>query len=174
MADRPSLPRALERAVKVEAGHRCAIPTCRQHPVENAHVEPRKPDGSNDVFDNLIALCPTCHTRYDKGEIDRTSMRQYKANLSVLNSRYGDLERRLLQEYADDPEAKVIQLPGGWAILLKYLLEDELIRPVSHQELGVGQAVTIMGMPSHEYFAITSKGQDFIGRWLQAHDLEEI
>lgn len=43
-----------------------------------------------------MALCPTCHTRYDKGEIDRPAMRQYKANLSVVNSRYGDVEKRVL------------------------------------------------------------------------------
>lgn len=70
--------------MKVEAGHRCAIPTCRQHPVEIAHIEPRKADGSNDVFENLIALCPTCHTRYDNSEIDRLAMRQYKLNLGIV------------------------------------------------------------------------------------------
>lgn len=111
---RPALPRPLERQVKVEAGHRCAIPTCRQYPVEIAHIEPRKADGSNDKFENLIALCPTCHTRYDLGrEIDRPAMHQYKANLSVLNSRYGDLERRVLLFFAEHPDAPAIQLVGG-------------------------------------------------------------
>jgi hypothetical protein len=28
-ADRPPIPAALTRAIRVEAGHRCAIPTCR-------------------------------------------------------------------------------------------------------------------------------------------------
>jgi hypothetical protein len=32
-------------------------------------------------FENLIALCPTCHTRYDQGTIDRRSMLVYKALL---------------------------------------------------------------------------------------------
>jgi HNH endonuclease len=159
------------RSVKVEAGHRCAIPTCRQHPVELAHIAPRKPDGSNDVFDNLIALCPTCHTRYDNGEIDRLAMRQYKANLSVLNSRYGDLERRVLQEFADHPEGNVIAVPGGIGLLLKYLLDDGLVRWVSPGELGAGQ-VSTMGVPSTEYIGITPKGQDFVARWLKARDLE--
>ncbi len=81
--------------------------------MEVAHIEPRKPDGSNDVFDNLIALCPTCHTRYDKGEMDRLSMRQYKASLSVLNARYGDVEKKILEYFADTPGANAIQLPGG-------------------------------------------------------------
>ncbi|MEV5824802.1 HNH endonuclease signature motif containing protein [Spirillospora sp. NPDC052242] len=74
---RPDIPRPMVRAILVEAGHRCSIPTCRAHPVELAHIDAwakvreHKPD-------NLIALCPTCHTRYDKGEIDRQSMLIYK------------------------------------------------------------------------------------------------
>jgi hypothetical protein len=127
MPDRPHLSNPTRRAVLVEAGHRCAIPTCREHPVEVAHIEPRKDDGSNDVFENLIALCPTCHTRYDKGEIDRPAMRQYKANLSVVNSRYGDVEKRVLEFFADDPGNNAIQLPGGFNLLLRNLIKDGLL-----------------------------------------------
>lgn len=158
--------------MKVEAGHRCALPNCGQHPVEVAHIEPRKADGSNDVFDNLIALCPTCHTRYDKGEIDRAAMRQYKANLSVLNARYGDLERRLLQQFADEPEFNAIRIPGGLNLLLKYLIEDGLVRMVDADEVGQPQ-VLITGTPAAEYIGITPKGKDFIARWLRASDLEQ-
>ena len=158
--------------MKVEAGHRCAIPTCREHPVEVAHIEPRKPDGSNDTFDNLIALCRNCHGRYDRKEIDRPAMRQYKANLSVLNSRYGDLERRILQGFADRPNADAFQIPGGMLLLVQYLLDDGLIRLVPHTELGVAQFFTL-GMPAIEYIALTEKGREFIDHWLRAESLEE-
>jgi transposase-like protein len=77
MTARPAIPRALRRALLVEAGHRCAIPTCHQIPVELAHIEPWE-DVRTHEFQNLIALCPTCHTRYDAGTIDRLSMRHYK------------------------------------------------------------------------------------------------
>src|SRR5690242_15797603 len=40
MANRPGIPRALQRQVLVEAGHRCSIPTCRQTPVEIHHIIP--------------------------------------------------------------------------------------------------------------------------------------
>lgn len=86
---RPSIPRPLQRRVLVEAGHRCAIPTCHTWPVEIAHIVPWA-EIREHAFDNLIALCPTCHVRYDRGEIDRLSMLQYKANLTVLNSRYSE------------------------------------------------------------------------------------
>jgi HNH endonuclease len=47
-------------------------------------------DVRDHTFENLIALCPTCHTRYDSGDIDRLSMKGYKANLGrmrVLDAR---------------------------------------------------------------------------------------
>lgn len=170
MPDRPALPRPLDRAVKVEAGHRCAIPTCRQHPIEIAHIEPRS--GSNDVFDNLIALCANCHTRYDKGEIDRAAMRQYKANLSVVNSRYGDLEQRILGHFARNPDPQmVILLPGGMGILVENLIKDGLVELLPPQALGV-ISMTIMGVPSQEFVRITPSGLEFVTRWLQAQDLE--
>lgn len=78
--NRPAVPRQLARDLLVEAGHRCAIPTCRATTLELAHITPWAKTRAHD-FDNMIALCPNCHTRFDKGEIDRLSMLQYKAEL---------------------------------------------------------------------------------------------
>src|SRR5262245_61660937 len=79
---RPAVPADLERRVLVEAGHRCAVPVCKQTPVELAHIVPWSQVKTHQ-FDNLIALCPTCHTRYDNGEIDRKSMLVYKTQLAA-------------------------------------------------------------------------------------------
>lgn len=81
---RKHLPREIRRYVLVEAGHRCAIPTCKATPVEIAHIIPLAKNG-DDSQDNLIALCPNCHSRYDKGEIDRKAIRAYKKRLVTLN-----------------------------------------------------------------------------------------
>jgi hypothetical protein len=73
--------------VLIEAGHRCAIPTCKSTPVEIAHIIPWSKVRKRE-FKNLIALCPTCHARFDdpRSPIDRKAMRQYKANLNPLLS----------------------------------------------------------------------------------------
>jgi HNH endonuclease len=71
MPNRPHLPERLKRAVFMEAGRRCAIPTCQRIPVDLAHIEPRKPDGSNDTFENPIALCGNCHDMYDRLHLQR-------------------------------------------------------------------------------------------------------
>ena len=91
-AGRSSIPRPLDRAIRVEAGHRCAIPTCRQpvglvvhHIVPWARVKRHE-------FENLILICSNCHSRVTNGEIDTQPMKVYKANLTLTNQRYGDLE----------------------------------------------------------------------------------
>jgi hypothetical protein len=166
MSNRPAIPRALEREVLVEAGHRCAIPTCRQTPVEIAHIIPWE-QAKDHTFDNLIALCPTCHSRYDKGEIDRKAMLQYKANLSVLNGRYGDLEQRVLRLFAENPDACQIWLPGGFDILLLNLLKDGFVI-----DTGQNSGVILAGVPSAKLYQLTDKGREFIRKWLAAEELE--
>ncbi|MFJ8604526.1 HNH endonuclease signature motif containing protein [Streptomyces shenzhenensis] len=84
--NRPAVPRQLARDLLVEAGHRCAIPTCRATTLELAHITPWAKTRAHD-FDNMITLCPNCHTRFDRGEIDRLSMLQYKANLGSGGAR---------------------------------------------------------------------------------------
>lgn len=78
---RKHIPAELRRAVLVESGHRCAIPTCRQTQVEVHHIIPLEQCKSHE-FLNLIALCPNCHTRSHAGEIDRKSLRIYKRRLA--------------------------------------------------------------------------------------------
>ncbi|MEU7025303.1 HNH endonuclease signature motif containing protein [Streptomyces sp. NPDC046275] len=79
---RGAVPRPLARRLFVEAGHRCAIPTCRATPLEIAHIVPWARVRRHE-FHNMIVLCPNCHTRFDRGEIDRQSMFRYKELLRL-------------------------------------------------------------------------------------------
>jgi hypothetical protein len=90
-AGRPAIPSELRSRVLIEAGHRCAIPTCRATPVEIAHIISWSKVKKHE-FKNLIALCPTCHARYDDphNPLDRKAVRQYKVNLNpLLSSTFG-------------------------------------------------------------------------------------
>jgi hypothetical protein len=158
----------MERDVLIEAGHRCAIPTCKAVPVELAHIVPWATVKEH-TFDNLIALCPTCHTRYDAGQIDRKSMLQYKANLSVMNGRYGEMEQRLLRAFSEGggEQGLTMQLPGGLDILLINLINDGMLKQVEG-----GASVLIMGLPQVAYYQLTAKGSEFIKRWLAAQPLD--
>lgn len=160
---RPAIARQLERDVLVEAGHRCAIPACHQVPVEVAHIKPWRTVREH-TFDNLIALCPTCHALYDKGEIDRKAMLQYKANLSVLNGRYGDLERRVLLYFAESSDRDSIYLAKGFDILLMYLIADGFLVETDELKYRFSKEGTL--------YYITDQGREFVDKWLRAEKLE--
>jgi hypothetical protein len=166
---RPAIPRQLERDVLVEAGHRCASPTCHQTTTEIAHIVPWEKVRKH-TFDNLIALCANCHSRYDKGEIDLKSMLQYKANLSIINNRYGDFEKRVLMFFADRPDENEItlNLSKNNDILIKYLLDDGLLEFVRIH----GGAHFDGGIDPDKIYRLTTKGRDFVNRWLSAKMLE--
>jgi HNH endonuclease len=162
-AGRPVIPAEMKRRIMMEAGHRCAIPTCRTVPVELAHID-RWSEVREHSFENLIALCPTCHTRYDSGDIDRLSMKCYKANLGIISGRYGDMERRVLGFLAEDPETAEFGLPGaGWDIHLMYLIKDGLIEP-AHRDTGV----VFVGRAMQDLYTVTPAGQEFVKRYVAA------
>ena len=78
MGNRSDIPADIRRQALVEAGHRCAIQTCRSSAdVDIHHIVPWSQTKSHELS-NLIALCPNCHRRADRGEIDRKSLHKYK------------------------------------------------------------------------------------------------
>lgn len=81
---RPAIPVEMRRNVLIEAGHRCAIPTCKATVVDIHHIEPYEIVKCHE-FDNLIALCTNCHRRAHNGEIDKKSLYIYKKNLQIQN-----------------------------------------------------------------------------------------
>lgn len=166
-AGRDDIPAQIRRDVLVEAGHRCAIPTCRHVPVELAHIVPWS-DVKNHSFDNLIALCPTCHARYDapKSPIDRQAMKQYKANLSVINQQYGDLERRVLLYFADRPDEDTINLLGNLEILLTYLIRDGFLELLPKKS-----AMFVTPGMLEQPYRLTAEGRAFVQHWLAAEPL---
>lgn len=156
MARRPDIPKDLERAVLIECGHRCAIPTCRQTPVELAHIIPWSKSKEH-RFENLIGVCPTCHTRYDKHEIDRKSMQIYKLNLMLINSRYGDLEQRVVHQFIKDRAKDGFWWFTDMEILLLRLLEDSLLQPSAETRSRAGL--------EQKLYKLTGAGLEYIQRW---------
>ncbi len=152
------LPETLERDVLVEAGHRCTIPTCRQFPVQIHDIEEQAADGPSSV----IALCSNCHERVARGYITRRSLEQYKANLAIINARYGGLERRALYTFVEDPTRGVL-LPTGMVTLMSFLLRD---RMVEVHEIDPTQ------FPSFSEYRLTARGKKLLTRWAKAQPLD--
>lgn len=163
---RPAIPADLDRAVRVEAGHRCAIPICRQTDgLQIAHIISWATAQTHE-FVNLILLCAICHIRFDRGEIDRKAMQQYKANLGLLNRRYGDFERRVLEILATEPRRSWLNLSPGSDIHLWYLVKDGILQRDPNDASTIAQFGRLRSrLERVEVYLVTDTGREFIDNW---------
>ena len=170
---RDPIPASLKRAVLVEAGHRCAIPACRQTTTEIAHIVPWAKTKDH-TFENLIALCPNCHTRFDqKCEIDRKSMEMYKQNLGLLNNRYSELERRVFETLSQSNE-RVFVVGAGADILLNNAVKDGFFEDKKVEGYGLdvkGSDGFSRIFPVTFVYWVTDAGVEFIKRYADGDDL---
>jgi len=127
MSDRPAIPADVRRRVLVEAGHRCSIPTCRHIDVDVHHIIPWETCEEH-RYENLIALCPNCHRRAGKGEIDRKSLRIYKANLRFTHDKFSQFEVDLLFEAAKLPKGRGLLYPAFCELFGKRLLDADYVQ----------------------------------------------
>ena len=51
----------------------------------------------------------------------------HKANLGLLTSRYGDLERRVLERFVIDTELTEVTVDSSHELLLEYLIRDGIL-----------------------------------------------
>ena len=158
MTERPPIPAKLKRRILVEAGHRCAIPTCRQPVTEIVHIIPWSKVKEHE-YENLIALCPTCHKRAEDGEIDRKSLRIYKRILQRLTDRYMKFELVVLDELR---LVKSVVIPSTMKLMIKNLLDEELVEVVTEQ------VPWVSGSLGRAYIGLTEKGRKFIEEWEKA------
>ena len=100
---RPAIPAKIKRDVLIEAGHRCAIHTCKQTPIEIHHIIPYS-ECKKHEFKNLIVLCPNCHARVHKNEIDRKALFLYKKILSKSIN-----EKTFISYFNDNIDKKTIE-----------------------------------------------------------------
>lgn len=162
---RPAVPADVKRRVLVEAGHRCAIPTCRHIEIDIHHIIPWSQCQAHE-YDNLIALCPNCHRRADRGEIDRKSLRLYKFNLRFAHDKFSQLEMDVLFELNRLKGGQALQWPEFNIMLIKRIIDASYVQLKKPQG-----SVNVLGMsmlPLH--MTITASGRNFL-RDIQNEDI---
>jgi hypothetical protein len=162
---RPAIPTELKRRILVEAGHRCAIPTCRATQVEIAHIDPWNKVKEH-RYENLIALCPNCHNRFDRGEIDKKSVLQYKAQLRFVIERYSRFELDVLEELSS--VGRAIPFPEYLLLLVKHLKDEELVSFQHNSRLSI-QFGGVRVEPGE--LDITEKGRNFMADFKLGKDI---
>lgn len=146
--------------VLAEAGHRCAIPTCRNPTTETTHLPPES-QSDDDSFENLIALCPDCQ----KKDIDPQSIRMHKRNLEILNSRYSDFERRVFRQVAETDQRSFI-VEVGLEIPLLHAVNDGFLRRIE-----LSPAAIHRDEPTHYKYEVADAGLNFVSRYVQGKDI---
>jgi len=157
-----NIPKELKRRILVEAGHRCAIPTCRSFDVDVHHIIPFS-KAKNHEYGNLIALCPNCHRRAQKGEIDRKSLETYKDNLRYVIDKYSSFEIDLLMWLARRPQEALV-IPAHTELLFWRIKEEGLVQ---HIESPNAVSVSFSGIDTPlkmtpDLVIITDKGKRFV------------
>jgi hypothetical protein len=161
------IPADIKRAVLVEAGHACAIPTCQFPATEFAHIVPYAQMKRHEVS-NIIALCPNHHTLFDqKKAIDRKAMKMYKLNLQFLNQRYTKYELRLLSVLAEKPSVVASGEIEAMGLLRDGLVENSQTfesHSILSQDTATGSLQRHDQVLSFEA-RLTDKGREFISTW---------
>ena len=157
MCARPAIPTEVKRRILMESGYRCAVPTCRFPITEKAHIISWA-ESQDHSYENLIALCPNCHTMYDKGTIERAAIIAYKKKLMFLNDVYSRFELDVLDYMKQHKRALI---PGE--LFIKRLLDEELVEledEIMIQGFGVDE--DILGIFS---IVLTDKGRRLLDDW---------
>jgi hypothetical protein len=142
----------------IEAGYRCAVPTCRTIlTLELHHIDPVRVDGQN-TPDNLIALCPNCHTMLEKGIIAREAINVYKTMLVALNQAF-DKESisnlLFLKKISEKPSNHSLVISGDGVLRFSHLIASEL---AEYEAFG--------SPPRWDYLMhLTKKGNRIIDAW---------
>lgn len=155
---RPPIPAGIRRRVLVEAGHRCAIPTCRYIEVDVHHIIPWSRCNAHE-YDNLIALCPNCHRRADKGEIDRKSLKLYKTNLRFAHDKFSQVEIDLLFDLKKLPAGDSISWLPVLLILIRRIHEAKYISVLENPS---GSARSFGMQISPVFLVLTDRGRQFL------------
>ena len=89
--ERKSIKANVALEVLIEAGYRCAVPTCRNVLALDLHHLWQVSENGGDGSRNLIALCPYCHNLHHRGTIPAEALYAYKSLLVALTQAF-DLE----------------------------------------------------------------------------------
>ncbi|MFF7138212.1 hypothetical protein ACFZBZ_38580 [Streptomyces sp. NPDC008196] len=103
-------------------------------------------------------------------------MQQYKANLGIINGRYGEIERRVLTIFAENPNIKSIPMPAASDVAMLHLVKDGIFRRGLARDLaliipnGSNAEIDFAG-GTQEFYTITEKGRDIVQRLAEARAL---
>lgn len=168
---RTRIPDSTRALVLLEAGYKCANPTCRHILTLELHHIVWVRDGGENDSSNLLVLCPNCHSLHTYGHIPEQAIQTWKSLLIALNSANHGTADLLLVLSADEIRTKepttgtAFNLPyrftGDGLPSLAGLLTSGIIEISKHFS---GVNAWGSSMPSFEV-RLTDKGRALVTAW---------
>jgi len=91
----------------------------------------------------------------------------YKGNLGLVAIRYGDLERRVIDAFVEQPDSDFVKLPTELLVLMDYLVRDGIV------EMRVpADERTVLRTPSFREYWITDFGREFVKNFTEGKPVE--
>lgn len=174
MGDRPAIPVAMQRAIKEEAGYRCAVPTCRDKgPFDFEHIEEWSKVKKHEEH-NIILLCVGCHARVTRGEIHKEAVRAYKRNLALISARYSLYEMRVMEIFWVQlkNDKNIFQSIQTYEqIHIMGLMKDKIIQFFNPnpdvKTTNIQHGVDV----SMKHYILTKYGQTFVSNFFQGNEI---
>jgi hypothetical protein len=114
----------------------------------------------------MIVLCSNCHGLKGDGprKLDRKALWQIKANLGIINGRYGEMERRILMFLTEHPkpangDSFQLKMPGGLDLMLWYLIKDGILVPQRDMTMAF-----IDNTPLMQDYLVTEAGWELVAQ----------
>jgi hypothetical protein len=171
MPERVKIPETTRQFVLLEAGYKCANPTCRHVLTLELHHIVWVKEGGGNQSDNLLVLCPNCHSLHTQGYIPSSAILAWKSLLVSLGNPnraavdlllvLSDEENRMRATPDSSAAAPPFRFTGDSLPALAPLLTSGLVE-ISRRFLGAN----IFGgaHPSFEV-ALTERGRRLVEAW---------
>ncbi|MCD4842797.1 MAG: HNH endonuclease [Methanosarcinales archaeon] len=170
---RRNIPTTTKQIILMEAGYKCANPICRHILTLELHHIIWVKDGGGSDPENLIALCPNCHSLHTNGSIPTKAIEVWKSLLVSLNNPnratvdlllvlYREEERLAAVEADSTTASPPFRFTGDGLGVLAGLISAGLVE-ISKRYSGASYFGG--GMPSFEV-RLTESGQRLVNAWL--------
>lgn len=162
---RKSIPIDVRRLVLHEAGYRCVNPTCRTIITIDLHHLDFVSEGGENTAENLIALCPNCHSLHHKGHIPIESLRAWKMMLLSLNEGF---DKKSIEILLSVNRIDLFVVSGDGLLSCSYLIASGML-----QVDPVGPFV--YGDTNYKYrIKLSEKGLKFLTAWQKGDQIGAI
>ena len=172
MGRRKAISLDTKKQVLHEAGYQCSNPVCRTILTLDIHHLDYVSDGGENTADNLLALCPNCHSLHHKKKIPIESLRTWKMFQMSLNEAF---DRRSINLLITIAIQKRIDMSGEGIIECSSLIASGLVssKVFLHAQGPTGNRA---GIPVKSIYEVklTEKGRLFYDAWKKGDQKEAI